>query len=316
MCRKRSYRTAAICVLGIVLLTASIGQAYDLPPVNLGFTSFLDGIPPAGPGWYFTEYVQYYTADTFTDGNGSALPFPDPKLDGFISLSQLIYQSDKPTPVGGTWGLDLIVPYVDIDAEYAAAGPFPMANSGGFGDLLVGPYIQWIKMGEKGPVFAQRVELQVLIPTGKYDNDKEINPSSNVLSLNPYWAGTLFMGPKWSASARVHYLWNDENDDPALSSMAEDVQAGQAVHANFAAACAVSKKLRVGVNGYYLKQLTETEADGVDIPDSEEQVFAIGPGVLYSFSQNTHLFGNAYFESDAENRTEGERYNVRLVHHF
>jgi hypothetical protein len=58
--------------------------------------------PPAGPGWYAAQYGQYYTADQLPD-----LPFPgNPKLDACISLTQLIYQSDKPILFGGaSWGL-------------------------------------------------------------------------------------------------------------------------------------------------------------------------------------------------------------------
>ena len=52
-----------------------------------------------------------------------------------------------------------------------------------------------------------------------------------------------------------------------------------------------------------------------DFPD-DERVFAFGPGALWSFSQNSHLFLNAYFETQAKYRPEGERLVLRFVHHF
>ena len=307
--------SAALTLLLLAVIPVS-AAAYDLPAVNLGFTSFVDGGPPAGPGFYFTQYLQYYTADQLNDSDGSAIPFPDPDLEVWVSLSQGIYQSDQELFLGGKWGLDVIVPVVGLDISYGAPGAFPQDNGTGIGDIVIGPFLQWDPVMRDGrPFFIQRIELQMIFPTGKYDENKSLNPGSNFFSFNPYWSGTLFISPNWTATTRVHYLWNAENSDPFGG--ANKKTAGQAIHLNFATAYAViSNTLRLGVNGYYLKQITDTEVDGVDMKDSKEEVFAIGPGVLWSLSQNNHLFFNAYFETGAENRSEGQRYNVRFVHHF
>ncbi|MCK9909683.1 transporter, partial [Microbacteriaceae bacterium K1510] len=189
----------------------------------------------------------------------------------------------------------------------------------GIGDVLFGPFLQFDPiMGKNGPVFVHRIEFQVIAPTGEYDRNAAVQPGSNFWSFDPYWAGTWFITPEWTASTRIHYLWNGQNDDPNVSfgPGVSSTRAGQAVHLNFASEYALTKSLRAGVNGYYLKQTTDTQADGVDIPGSREQVFGIGPGILYSWGKEQHLFLNAYKEFAAENRPEGERFFARYVQHF
>ena len=309
-------------VVGAALLWNACAWSYQLPAVNLGFTSFLDGSPPAGPGFYFTQYFQYYNSGTFKGPDGDRLlpSFADENLDVFVSLTQFIYQSDCDVFLGGKWGLDLIIPVVAFDLDHnLGAGAGLDENGGGLGDILVGPFLQWDPvMGARGPLFMHRIEFQMIFPTGDYKRDKELNPGSNFFSINPYWAATVFFTPRWTGSWRVHYLWNAENGDPNRGfGDVDDTQAGQAVHLNFASAYEVwDKRLRVGVNGYYLKQLTNDKAEGDSIPGTKEQVLGIGPGALLHLSPDTHFFFNAYFETAAENRPQGYRFNWRLVHHF
>ena len=89
------------------------------------------------------------------------------------------------------------------------------------------------------------------------------------------------------------------------------------MHVNFASEYElIAHQFRFGVNGYYLKQFTNAEINGHGVPNSREQVLGVGPGLLYSLSQDDHFFVNAFFETAAENRPEGFRLTARWTHHF
>lgn len=286
--------------------------------LNLGFTSFLDGAPPGGPGFYFMDYLQNIHADEFHDKNGNRVPFPDPELDVWINLFQFIYVADYELWPGAHPELDVILPIANTNTSYGAPGPFPNDNGFGFSDMLVGPGIQFDPiMGADGPIFVQRIEAQFNIPTGKFSDTRAINPGSGFGSFNPYWAGTLFLTKKAEISFRAHYLWSFRNDEPNLATGANTATAGQAFHINFASSYEIiEKRLRAGVNGYFLQQTTRAKFNSFSVPGSAERVLAIGPGLLYSFSPNSHFFCNLYFETQAKNRPEGTRLNFRYVHKF
>jgi len=304
---RRLFLVAILC--GATAGWGAPARAYDEPSVNLGFTSFLDGAPPAGPGVYYTEYLQWYYTQRFP-GAPVALGKLD-RLNAWIALQQLIYQSNQKVLLGGKWGLDLIQPFVAFELKSQAS----LATESGPGDLLVGPFLQWDPiMGKDGPVFMHRFEFQMIAPTGRYDHNALLNAGSNFLSLDPYWAATWFVLPQWTMSWRFHYLWNDKNDNPGMGLDTE--QPGQAIHANFASEYElVPKHLRLGVNGYFFEQITDSRANGSDVA-GHEQVVGLGPGLVWHISQNDHVFFDAYYEFAAEHRPEGQRYNLRWVHHF
>jgi hypothetical protein len=76
------------------------------------------------------------------------------------------------------------------------------------------------------------------------------------------------------------------------------------------------QQLRVGVNGYYLKQITDANDQRRRRRLTQSRVLGVGPGAVWHFSQDDHLFFNAYFETLGRNRPEGMRFLLRWTHHF
>ncbi len=298
-------------------LMSNFSYSYDLPALNLGFTNFVDGVAfPGGPGWYGAYYARSYNADRLNDKDGHDLGVKG-DVDVTVNLFQTYYQSDKEIAwLGGAKpGINFILPAVAIDENFAVG---PEATSAGVGDLLIGPWLSFGPyMGDNGPRFASRVEFQVLLPTGKYDSQKELNPGSNFASFNPYWSTTVWLTPKLTASMRLHYLWNAKNDDPNRGfAGASNTRAGQAIHGNYSLAYQATPQMRVSLAGYFLKQTSDTEVDGVKVSGRKEKAFAIGPGLMYSFSKDDHIMAKALFETVTENRPQGNTLDFRYVHHF
>jgi len=279
-----------------------LGGPVSLPPVNLGQTSFEDGV--ANPGWFFEEITEFYHAGQFNDSDGAKIP-GDNELTTVSAITHLSYLSHYKL-LGGYIGAETLVPLVDADLNTSFA---THQREQGVGDLIISPFmLQWNDCKLFGRPFFQRFDLDLVVPTGKYSSDRSLNIGNNVVSVNPYYAFTIFPTSKFEFSGRLHYLWNSENDSPYEELHAGSIQPGQAFHANFAASYEVLPRLRVGMSGYALQQFTNDKINGKSVAKSEERVFGIGPGLAYNQdnSQDKLWFTlNGYFETGAENRQEG-----------
>jgi len=276
-----------------------------LPPVNLGDTSFEDGI--AFPGWLAEETFGYYHAGQFNDHQGDKIPGSN-KLTSVSATTHLAYISNLRL-LDGFYGAEVLLPLADLDMNTSFG---PKDRERGVGDLIISPFIlQWTDHKLFGMPYFHRFVFNVTLPAGKYDRNRPVNIGSNLVSINPYYAFTIMPTDKCELSGRLHYLWNSENDDPFVGLGAGNVQPGQAFHANYAASYEVVKGVRLGINGYALQQLTEDKIDGHSQANSEERVFGIGPGIKWS-GNGLSLYLNSYFETGAENRPEGTKVVFRL----
>lgn len=313
----------------------SAAHAADGPPpptvsepsgINLGGTSFYDGF--AGPPVLTHQtYLKFSTSSSIRDNGGKDnRNFDNPKINVITLINQFSYYSPDTIGGGAHLGWSLLVPVVSLDGDFGDKGVKLKDNAVGLGDVTVGPQIQFdpIVNAEGRPVFVQRVAFDTILPTGKYDKHKDLNPGSNYFSFNPYWAATWMPAPRWEVSWRLNYLYNFKNDDPASSSAqvfegqpVRDTQAGQAAWANFTASYEVFPKVSVGINGYYFRQITDDQANGDRLSNSREKVLGIGPGLFWKINEEQAFWLNTYKETGVENRSKTDyAMQVRYVHKF
>jgi hypothetical protein len=298
----RSKRFALVAVLAAVTAAATRADAQEhiaLPAVNLGASSFMDAV--GGPGLLVRQSVEVYEAQRFAGSNGGATPGTN-SVFAFTAITHVAYAA--PSKVfGGYWGGEVLVPVV-----YASvATPVGSGSIGGVGDITFSPVVwQAPETTVLGRPFFQFVDLDVVAPTGEYKSSALVTAGSNVWSFNPFYAFTWLLTDRLETSWRLHYLWNSANNSPGPGYGATSIQPGQAVHFNAAASFVIVSWLRAGVAGYFLRQITDSRANGVAVPGSLEQVAALGPGLLAS-ARPIQFVLNGYAEFAAENRSEGLR---------
>jgi hypothetical protein len=260
-------------------------QSVPLPPVDLAASSFRDGV--GGPGLLLQERVQ----DSDAQHSQSRL-----------YMQQISYTTNIKF-LNGYYGFEVLQPIVTLDTI-----PGVRPGKTAFGDLIVSPFvIQWVDQKLFGKPYFHRFNLSLIFPTGQYSRNSTVNIANNVVSVDPYYAFTLFVTPKLETSFRLHYLWNSKNNDPPLAFKATSIQPGQAFHFNFGTSYEVYKNLRLGIAGYYLQQTTNNRIGDVEVPNSTGKGASIGPGVLYSWNNFTFNF-TAHVRTWVNNRPDTQRF--------
>jgi len=293
----------------LLLLLCPFGRAQQqapLPAVNLGDTTFLDGI--AFPGWLAEVIGQGEHDNKTLSSTGQTVPGITDVNSG-ASLLHIAWIAPHPRLLGAWYGTEVVLTGAYVDTGGHGIGQ-------GMGASAFAPVIlQWPKHTLFGMPIYQRADLDVYTPTGHYSPNHPVNIGSNAWSLNPYYAVTLYPAKRFETSWRVHYLWNSTNHAPPVDTGDNTTQAGQAIHFNATASYEILKGFYIGANGYYLKQITDARANGIDLPNSHQQIGGIGPGAVYNRGK-WYFWVNSYHELGAKNMSEGNKLVLRVTKVF
>src|SRR3984885_6042005 len=139
------------------------------PPVNLGDSSFLDGI--GGPGFLTEEMIDMEHDGRITKSSGQTVP-GSVSVNSVSGLSHVAWMAHQGIE-RGWYGLEVLFVPAYVNAE-------SQGHSGGFGDLTVSPFIlQWSEKRIFGMPIDQRFDVDFGIPVGKYSPTSNVNLGSN-----------------------------------------------------------------------------------------------------------------------------------------
>ena len=224
---KAVFSRPALQIALIIAVTANVyAQDPVLPPTNLGLANVYDGI--AGkPGFVYQGYLQAFQTHAFYDQGGNRTS-TDLKVNSLLQMNQLLYLSSLKV-LGGNLGFTVLVPIVQISST-SATGSAPTTNPGVPGDPIEGTAIQWSDKKLFGKPFSHRLEFDVSVPLGNFDNRYEINPSAHLWSYEMYYAVTIIFDKNSPLSRKGHKsssgretkvpsgFWVEDNRGARLSS--------------------------------------------------------------------------------------------------
>jgi hypothetical protein len=230
-------------------------------------------------------------------------------LDFLVNMTTLVYKSDLML-FGGQYAAGALVPLMDAKIESTVdLGPFNLEakdSASGLGDIALIPIALYWNEGKYYWSFSHFI----VTPTGKYDVDNGVNTSLNYWSFDTNFALTYLNEETGrDLSFNIGHIYNTENDET-------DYQTGQELHLDVVLNQFLSESFAVGLQGFYLKQITGDDGRGATLGDFKAESAGIGPAVMWSRDfgkQNVTFIAKWLHEFHAENRLEGDHIYLSFV---
>lgn len=311
---------AAFFICGVNPVFAGGGQSYPN-----GAEAFMSGaVPP--PGFYFLNYLNYYSADEMKDNNGDDVEAFD-ELSVWANVFRFLWVSEQEI-LGANLCMHTFIPVLDVDIDFKSpVGPKTKKSysDSGIPYVIVNPFVLAWHLNQ-GKLHIAASPADIYVPLGQ-DEGNLASVGQNFWTFEPIVAVT-YMHDKWEFSGKFMYDFNTTEDNSAtVYGFEVDRDPGQEFHVDYSASYAFTPSFRAGINGYYYVQTTDDSYDLNDaipaavqalLKDDEgnrSRVFAVGPGVWYNH-KNMFFSLRSQFETGAKNKTEGLNVWAKFTYAF
>lgn len=295
------------------------------------------------PGWYGQVALVHYHATKLKDDNGNPYAFKSApssqasfkvgrfRAEAYVALPRITYISSQRL-WGGHLGFTAMLPMIQRATSLSNAEPNNPAFASfvpgintllgsktgshyGIGDLEIAPVINW-SIGDNQTV---TLAPTLVLPTGSYDASRPVN-----VGFGRYYTFRPsiqygYIGDGWDFGARALLSFNSRNK-------ATGYRSGSIFNLDFALMKFVSEDVRLGLQGYVVKQFTnDSSTNTVDGSQTQIQIaggnklqaYALGPALGWLQNGGEMLVeGKVLREFDARNRSEGTTYMLTISKPF
>ncbi len=207
---------------------------------------------------------------------------------------------------GGTLALGGVMPLGRPDVEVSAVITGPLGRTFEFdrsqANTLFGDPLLTAAWGWKRGRGAVQASGLLNIPIGSYREGDLSNLAFNRWALDTSLSGTWHDEQSgWDLSAKAGVTFNGKND-------ATDYESGDEFHLEAAVEKTLSPKFSLGLQAYYLKQISGDSGPGATLGPFKGEVTGVGATAAYRFKvvdMPATLRLHAFTEFDATNRLEG-----------
>ena len=150
----------------------------------------------------------------------------------------------------------------------------------------------------------------IVAPTGDYNVNNAMNTGLNYWTFDNNFA-LEYLNPKTGRDLAFNlgYIYNTENNKT-------NYHTGQELHLDVVLNQFISESFAVGLQGFYLKQITGDHGSGAQLGSFKGEAAGIGPALLWSRDfgrQNVTFIAKWLHEFHAKNRLEGDHVFLSFV---
>ncbi len=344
----RQVRSAMHTTTKMLAIVLAVATASGAMAAENGLQRYSPGIggsdmtSPLVPGWYVQMPMVSYHASKVKGDDGkqatNAIPGAPAQYRAAVGIdADTVALQPRVTYLGtnhflgANVGFTAMLPMVKrkgtftltVPSAFESAYPGTQATLSGYaqnymngsvdglGDIEVSPILHW----EIGDHQAVTMAPTLVLPTGDYVADRRLNPGyGNFFTFRPS-VQYAFIGDGWDVGARFVLSFNTRNKDTGY-------QSGNIANVDWQAMKFVSDDVRVGLQGYFVRQYTKDSQDvsylatlnplqqklrGKEIVNGNKMsVNGVGPAVGWLKNGGEMLIEGKFLkEFDARNRTEG-----------